>query len=142
MKYLLVALMFFQLPNSYSKADLFANWKHSNQKFSNELNQGKSIDVKSLIWKETPTRLFNFNDPDIYLKEENEHYSVICYFRGNVLAFNKRTKGYFPVILKNCSAGCNTIPELKGKTLILTFDEGKAFTLTIDLQTKRITVRD
>jgi len=38
---------------------------------------------------------------------ENNNFKIVCYFRGNIIAFDKNKKLYFPIYTETCVTGCD-----------------------------------
>ncbi|WP_267406248.1 MULTISPECIES: hypothetical protein [unclassified Chryseobacterium] len=64
---------------------------------------------------------------------ENDQYLVGTYFRGNLLAYDKKKKLYFPVIVESCAGFCNKkIEFVNDHTLKITYEDDSSFEINLN----------
>ncbi|MCW3162252.1 hypothetical protein [Chryseobacterium oryctis] len=63
---------------------------------------------------------------------ENENYLVVSYFRGDIIAYDKIKKLYFPVIVESCAHFCNkSIEFINEHTLKITYEDESSYELDL-----------
>lgn len=106
-------------------------WQKDNQQDSHfgAGNMGALDRITSTYYKEdlfkiaagTPTKI------------ENNNFAVISYFRGDILAYDKKKKLYFPVIVESCTGFCNKeIQLINTNTLQITYEDQSSYELDLD----------
>ncbi|WP_326983363.1 hypothetical protein VUJ46_02100 [Chryseobacterium sp. MYb264] len=63
---------------------------------------------------------------------ENDRYIIGTYFRGDLLAYDKKKKLYFPVIVESCAHFCNKNIELVTEhTLKITYEDDSSYEIDL-----------
>ena len=92
-------------PNHYS--NYMKKWETDNDAFNHLANGYSGIPdtIYSTYYKDD---LFNFTgDYEESESIENGKFKIVSYFRGNIIAFDKTKKLYFPIYTEACVTGCD-----------------------------------
>lgn len=92
-------------PNHYS--NYMKKWETDNNSINHLANGYSGIPdtIYSTYYKDD---LFNFTgDYDESERIENNNFKIVSYFRGNIIAFDKHKKLYFPIYTEACVTGCD-----------------------------------
>lgn len=93
-------------------------WNVDNQADNQLANGHGSIPdtIYSTYYKEP---LFSAADIDEFSKRiENDKYTVVSFFRGNIVAYNKQNSKYFPVYIESCITGCDKDIKFVGSAIL------------------------
>lgn len=105
-------------------------WQQDNQQ-SSQYGAGfigEMEEVKSTYYKENLFEINGGSEQSI----ENDLYILISYFRGNLVAYDKVKKRYFPVVIESCSYFCNKSIEFSGaETVRITYEDGSVWELDL-----------
>ncbi|MCE3228559.1 MAG: Uncharacterized protein K0S32_3110 [Bacteroidetes bacterium] len=94
-----------------------------------------------LFKKETPLRITYYDEsifPDKNSETfdfiENNKYRAVTLFRGDVLAYDKTKNKYFPVLVNECSHGCNKSISFKSENVLeIIYSEANNEKIIVDL---------
>ena len=89
---------------------------------------GEMDEVFSTYYQEN---LFDINDGS-ESRIENDRYLIMSYFRGDLIAYDKLKKLYFPVIVESCAHFCNKEVEfVDDVTIKITYEDMDSWDLNL-----------
>jgi|GEM_PF-2873359 hypothetical protein len=78
------------------------------------------------------TNLFALNKGSVTDSVENEHYTVVSYFRSNLIGYDKQKRLYFPIVIEGCNYDCNKALQLdEASKLLITYEDEETQELSI-----------
>lgn len=110
--------VFHSSPDKNDYSNYVQKWETDNNTYNHMANGNSGIPhiVYSTYYKED---LFKFTgDISDQKTIENDNFKIVCYFRGNILAFDKNKKLYFPVYTESCVTGCHKEISFKSENII------------------------
>jgi hypothetical protein len=92
-------------PNHYS--NYMKKWETDNNAFNHLANGYSGIPdtIYSTYYKDDLFKLTG--DYDESERIENSNFKIVSYFRGNIIAFDKKKKMYFTIYTEACVTGCD-----------------------------------
>ncbi|MBF4484295.1 hypothetical protein [Flavobacterium sp. CSZ] len=99
--------VFHNLEDENNYTNYVQKWETDNN-VSNHLANGSSGIADVIYSTYYKDNLFSYTGK--YDKEEsieNDNFKIVSYFRGNIIAFDKNKKMYFPIYTETCATGCD-----------------------------------
>ncbi len=105
-------------------------WQEDNTRDSNygAGYEGEMDTIYSTYYKEDLFALSQSTAEEI----ENEYYIIKSFFRGDLLAYDKKKKKYFPVIVESCAHFCNKEVDFETDHVIkISYEDNRSWTLDL-----------
>ncbi len=105
-------------------------WQEDNARDSNygAGYEGEMDTIYSTYYKENLFALSQSRAEEI----ENEYYIIKSFFRGDLLAYDKKKKKYFPIIVESCAHFCNKEVDFETDHVIkITYEDNRSWTLNL-----------
>lgn len=99
--------IFHTLKDLHHYSNYVQKWETDNNAINHLANgySGIADTIYSTYYKDN---LFNFTGKyDEEESIENDNFKIVSFFRGNIIAFDKRKQLYFPIYTETCITGCD-----------------------------------
>lgn len=106
-------------------------WQQDNQQDSHfgAGNLGELSDIHSTYYKKNLFKISGGTPTEI----ENEIYTIVSYFKGNIIAYDKIKKMYFPIIVESCADFCDKkIEFVKPHIICVSYDENTSYNINLN----------
>ncbi len=109
--------------NPYAWQNYETKWSTDN-KSDNTFGAGHASLATPIHTTYYQTNLFGLNQGSVTDSIDNERYTIVSYFRSNLVGYDKQKRLYFPIVIESCNYSCGkAVTFVSGDRIRISYED-------------------